>query len=149
MNKETKIKYELAKMYEYIIDIIDIIDICNRYNNDYETIANDSLSYNATLMLIIQLGERAIQIRNNDIHFYNECPMKLKDVVNMRNRVTHGYTRIRRNLYIDAIKNDIPFFKEYIEENVIQEVLEDPYCLYEEEYEDVLKRISKEHEMER
>ena len=31
----------------------------------------------------------------------------------------------------------------------IQEVLKDPYCLYEEEYEEVLKRISKEQEMER
>lgn len=67
----------------------------------------------------------------------------------MRNKVVHGYTGVNLDFFIDAIKNDVPFFKEYIEENVIQEVLKDPYCLYEEEYEEVLKRISKEQEMER
>ena len=32
MNEKTKIKYELAKMYEYVSDIDDI---CKRYNYDY------------------------------------------------------------------------------------------------------------------
>lgn len=145
MNKLTKNKYELSKMYEYVNEIISI---CDRYQNDYETMAEDSLSYNATLMLIVQLGERAIHIRENDITFFKECPMHLRDVINMRNRVTHGYSKVKKELYIDAIKNDIPFFKSYIEENVVQEVLDDPYCLYEEEYEDVLERLEKEEELE-
>ncbi len=145
MNKETKVKYELAKMYEYVRQIIDI---CERYDNDFEVMANDSLPYNATLMLIVQLGERAIHIRDNDFEFYNTCPLGLRDVINMRNRVTHGYTMIKKELYINALQNDLPFFKEYIEDNVIEDVLEDPYCLYEEEYEEVVERLENQRGFE-
>lgn len=146
MNDETKYKYELAKMYEFICRIDRI---CQRYNYDYLSVVSDELSYNAIAMCLVQLGERANHIKNTNIEKFKENPMNLQGVISMRNKVVHGYTGVNLDFFIDAIKNDVPFFKEYIEENVIQEVLKDPYCLYEEEYEEVLKRISKEQEMER
>lgn len=46
MNEKTKIKYELAKMYEYVSDIDDI---CKRYNYDYDVIKED------TMMLLVKI----------------------------------------------------------------------------------------------
>ncbi len=74
--------------------------------------------------------------------------MKLRDVVLMRNRVTHGYTSIDKELFVNALKNDIPFFKEYIEQNVIKDVLYDPYQLYEKEYDDVVSENIKSNNIE-
>lgn len=143
MNEKTKVKYELAKMYEYVNEILDI---CKRYDNDYDEIADDMLSYNAILMLIIQLGERSVHIRDTNFDFYESCPMKLKDVINMRNRITHGYTNINRKLFISAIKEDIPFFREYIEDEVHEEILDDPYVLYDIEYDDFIE--NRENQLE-
>lgn len=122
MNKKTKIKYELAKMYEYVNTITDI---CKRYDNNYVEIACDPLPYNACLMMIVQLGERGVHIRETNREFYETCPLQLRDVINMRNRVT-------------------------IEQEVDKEILEDPYILYEIEYDEFIedKELEQNNELE-
>lgn len=147
MNKKTKIKYELAKMYEYVNTITDI---CKRYDNNYVEIACDPLPYNACLMMIVQLGERGVHIRETNREFYETCPLQLRDVINMRNRVTHGYSQINTKMFIDALRDDMPFFKEYIEQEVDKEILEDPYILYEIEYDEFIedKELEQNNELE-
>lgn len=134
MNQKTKTKYELAKLYEYVTDIDNF---CQRYDYDFQKAAADKLSYNAVLMMIIQLGVRAVHIRDTDPEFFKECPLPLAATIRMRNKVTHGYTQINREMFLDVLKNDVPFFKSYIEKEVLPSVLSDSYILYDYEYEDL------------
>ncbi len=41
-----------------------------------------------------------------------------------------------------VLKEDIPCLRKYIEENINHEVLENPYVLYEMEYDDYIKEIN-------
>ena len=66
----------------------------------------------------------------------------------MRDRITHSYGNIDYSIIKDVLVNGIPELKDYLEKSVDSIVLQNPYILYEEEYEDVLKRIKKEHEKE-
>ncbi len=139
MNKKSNAMYELAKIHGYIIDIQDI---CDRFNNDYDLIISDRLPYNALLMLFVQIGECCIKIRDKSNEFYLESKMPLRQIISMRNHITHGYVDIDKDIFIDTIKVDIPRLKIDIENIVIDDVLENPTCLYKLEYDELEEEVN-------
>ena len=58
----------------------------------------------------------------------------------VRNIIIHGYSQVDKDIFKDIIKDDIPHLSKIIKEQVQQEVLDDPYQLYEIEYEDLISR---------
>ena len=49
---------------------------------------------------------------------------------------------VDKDIFKDIIKDDIPHLSKIIKEQVQQEVLDDPYQLYEIEYEDLIRRAN-------
>lgn len=106
----------LKKMDEIICELQDI---CERYNQDYFKIAKDQLPYNACLMLIVQLAEGCMQIKEENTAFYSICSSQVDNVIKLRNRAIHGYSEIHMNMFIDVLKDDIPALKKQIEKETM------------------------------
>lgn len=145
MNDNTKIIYNFARMYEYVKDINDLC-LDNQFNID--KILGNKYNKHAINMCLVQIGEHAKMIKSLDENLYYDKDLSLFQIKGMRDRITHSYGNIDYSIIKDVLVNGIPELKDYLEKSADSIVLQNPYILYEEEYEDVLKRIKKEHEKE-
>ena len=71
--------------------------------------------------------------KNNQ--YLNDVEFPYKSIIAVRNIITHGYSQVDKDIYKDIIKNDIPNMMKSIEKQVRKEILDNPYILYEMEYE--------------
>lgn len=136
MNEKTKVMYHLARSYEYLSDINEI---CLMYNYDLNKVTNSKISRHAVNMCLVQIGEHCAKIRDINKDFYNNSRLYLYKIKGMRDRITHSYGHIDYDIIEKVLKEDIPYLRKYIEENINNEVLENPYILYETEYDDYIK----------
>lgn len=139
MNVKTKIYYALARMYEYVKDIYAI---CEARDFDYENIIENMISKHAVNMCLVQIGERAKQIKDANESFYRNSDLMLPQIKGMRDRITHSYGDIDYKIIKSVLKNDIPTLKKAIEANVHPHILDNPYVLYDMEYDDYLASFS-------
>lgn len=107
---------DLKKMDEIICELQDI---CERYDQDYFEIAKDPLPYNACLMLIVQLAEGCMRMKEENTAFYFTCSSQVDNVIKLRNRAIHGYSEIHVKMFIDVLKDDIPVLKKQIEKETM------------------------------
>lgn len=133
MNDKTRIMYNLARMYEYAKDVIDI---CKQNEFDYESIVENTITKHATNMCIVQMGEHAARIRDVDMSIYRSSDLNLFQIKGMRDRITHAYGDIDYKIVKNVLKNDVPKIKKSIEQMVDPDIIENPYLLYEQEYDD-------------
>lgn len=136
MNDKTKIMYNLARMHEYTSDVIEI---CERYEFDYEHIIEDMVSKHAVNMCIVQLGEHASRIRDLDRNLYEDENLHLFQIKGMRDRIAHSYGDIDYKIVKQVLKEGIPQLQNSIEALVETEVIRNPYALFEQEYDDYIR----------
>ncbi len=142
MNKNTRIMYKFARMYEYVQDMMTI---CREYSFDYETMLSDKFNRYAVGMCILQLGEQAAQIRDIDQELYADPEYSLKNIKGMRDRIAHGYADIDFLIVKNVLKNEVPLLEAKIQNLIPKEILENPYILHEIEFDDY---INKDHNPE-
>lgn len=119
------IKLLLATMYEYICDIFNI---CNEDNNNYDKILSNKKNQLAITMCLVQIGELSNKIKEKDIDLYTKY--RFNEPKGMRDRIVHGYGKIDFNIIKETIVNDLPRLKHFIENNVENNYLKNPYLLY-------------------
>ena len=135
MNSKTRLMFNLAYIHNYINDILDM---CNELDNNYPVIFTDKKSQYAINMCFVQIGEHCAQIRDNNKSFYDNNELKLYQIKGMRDRIVHSYGRIDYDIIKESISKDIPVLKEKIENIVDKDILNNPYLLYETEYDDYI-----------
>lgn len=122
-----KVKINLARMYEFINDALEI---CDAEKNDYEKILSDKKNQLAITMCLSQIGEMANVIRKIDETIYKKY--NFNEPKGMRDRIVHGYGKIDFDIVKETLKNDLPRLKLLIENTVEKEILNDPYKYYDE-----------------
>ena len=140
MNEKTRTKFILTMIYGYIKDL-DLI--CSRMNYEYAKMLDDVVYTHAIKSCLAQIGEEVGKIGELDKDLYENSPIPFKQIRGLRNRIIHDYGSIDKETVNQILQSDIPNLKKYIEQNVIQDVLYDPYQLYEKEYDDVIKESQK------
>lgn len=135
MNSKTRLMFNLAYIHNYINDILDM---CNELDNNYPIIFTDKKSQYAINMCFVQIGEHCAQIRDNNKSFYDNNELKLYQIKGMRDRIVHSYGKIDYDIIKESISKDIPVLKGKIENIVDEDILDNPYLLYETEYDDYI-----------
>ena len=135
MNSKTRLMFNLAYIHNYINDILDM---CNELDNNYPVIFTDKKSQYAINMCFVQICEHCAQIRDNNKSFYDNNELKLYQIKGMRDRIVHSYGKIDYDIIKESISKDIPVLKGKIENIVDEDILDNPYLLYETEYDDYI-----------
>ena len=135
MNSKTRLIFNLAYIHNYINDILDM---CNELDNNYPVIFTDKKSQYAINMCFVQIGEHCAKIRDNNKSFYDNNELKLYQIKGMRDRIVHSYGKIDYDIIKESISKDIPVLKGKIENIVDEDILDNPYLLYETEYDDYI-----------
>ena len=137
MNAKTQIMFNLSRMYEYVTDI----DKLKQLNTQSP---NERLAYKHSLnMCILQIGEYTNRINNiqekDNLNIVDETYLPIKNIKGLRNRIAHSYDQLQLDIINQIVQEDIPQLKKYIEMTVNVKILQDPFQLYEKEYDDLLK----------
>ena len=140
MNQKTRVIFELSKMKEFVDDIENAV---YDNNNDLYELNQNTIARHGVNMCITQIGEIATRIREIDKDFYIESNLPFKSMVGVRNKIVHGYSNIDYDIVDDIIRNGIPELKQYLEENIHENILEDPYLLFDIEYDDYIKSMNE------
>lgn len=70
---------------------------------------NDQLKFNASLLLLLNIGEQSNKISTELRDKYKDFPFH--GIRGLRNRIAHNYTGIDFEMVFDIIKNDLPDIK--------------------------------------
>lgn len=141
MNNKTKEKYCMARMYEYVNDIVDMTK-----GKDIQEVLSSKTNRHAINMCLVQIGENANRLKSVNINLYNDKSIGLSSAKGMRDRIVHGYGNIDYDVVRYTVTESIPALKKYIEEHVYKEVLDNPYQLHEIEYESLEDEHNVKHE---
>ncbi|MDR6808572.1 uncharacterized protein with HEPN domain [Dyadobacter sp. BE34] len=80
------------------------------FNNALHFFQNDDqMHFNASLLLLINIGEQANRLSDNLRDKYKNVPFQ--QIRGLRNRVAHDYTGIDYEMVFDIIKTDLPPLK--------------------------------------
>lgn len=90
----------IGKIEVYTTDFTNAIDF---FQND------DQIQFNASLLLLINIGEQANRLSGSVRSKYNHVPFQ--EIRGLRNRVAHDYIGIDYEMVFDIIKTDIPALK--------------------------------------
>ena len=118
----------------YILSIIESIGKIGKYAMDYKDAedffdSNDQMPFNATLSLLINIGEASGKITQNIRKKYSEIPWKtMKD---FRNRVAHDYINLNVFMVFEIIKKELPKVKDQVEKLLIIELNNENFRLEE------------------
>lgn len=106
----------------YLLNIIEYIEKINLYSNNllnpeklYEE--NEQMNYNAILSLLTQIGESSTKISEET---KNEYTYPWKDVIGLRNRITHDYSGINIYIVFETIRNSLPSLKRKVIQIIIE-----------------------------
>ena len=97
-------------------------------------------------MCFVQVGELAVRMRDISISDGTD-KINVNQMIGMRNKIVHAYGDIDYKIVIDTLNDDFPKLNSYIERTVPNEILKNPYLLYDRDIEDFMCTSEKEHEM--
>lgn len=102
----------------YLLRILESIQKIHLYASPYDDVldfffANDQKDFNASLMLLINIGEQATRLSDSLKSDYPAIPWQL--VVDFRNRVAHDYAGLDTFKVFDIIKSRLTPLKGHIE----------------------------------
>ena len=80
--------------------------------------AEEQIRFNATLMLLTNIGEYCGRVSNQLKSEYST--VSWKQVKGLRNRIAHDYTGIDYEVVFDIVQHDLPILKSELE-NIIKE----------------------------
>lgn len=98
----------LRRMISYCDEISKTIQ---RFGNDFETFAKDSVYKNATALCLLQIGELTTLLTDEFKQTYTKIPWA--QIKALRNVVLHNYGKIDAESLWETITYDIPAFREY------------------------------------
>ena len=101
----------VSKDLLYLLRILEAIEKIMLYSKEYKTpdeffFTNDQKDYNASLLLMIQIGEQSSKISGELKQKFPD--IKWQEVKGFRNRVVHDYANIDNLMVFSIIKNDLP-----------------------------------------
>lgn len=70
---------------------------------------DDQIQFNASLLLLINIGEQANRLSEHLRNKYTNIPFQ--QIRGLRNQVAHDYTGIDYEMVFDIVKNDLPSLK--------------------------------------
>ncbi len=119
----------VSKDLLYLLRILEAIQKISSYSKEYKTaeeflFTNDQKDYNASLLLMIQIGEQSAKVSIDTKQKFPDIKWQL--IKGFRNRVVHEYVNIDNLIVFSIIKNDLPLLvlqisnciKEQIRNNV-------------------------------
>ena len=90
----------IGKIEVYTTNFTNALDF---FQND------DQIQFNASLLLLINIGEQSNRLSENLRSKYAKVPFQ--EIRGLRNRVAHDYTGIDYEMVFDIVKKDIPLLK--------------------------------------
>jgi uncharacterized protein with HEPN domain len=82
---------------------------------------DDQIQFNASLLLLINIGEQANRLSENLRNKYPNVPFR--QIRSLRNRVAHDYTGIDYEMVFDIIKVDLPSLKPNLTQLIQTEII--------------------------
>ena len=82
--------------------------------------ADDQIRFNATLMLLSNIGEYCGRVSNQLKNEYGE--ISWKQVKGLRNRIAHDYIGIDYEMVFDIVQRDLPILKTQLEKIIREEL---------------------------
>lgn len=129
----SKIIFNLSRIYHYAKDLQDVFHVETNSNINIDKSKKHGIN-----MCLVQMGEHSKRIRDiqkeNDISIIDNNALPVDRIKGLRDRIVHTYDDIDYKIIEDVIKNDIPIVINYIERIVDKELLDNPYCLLDEDY---------------
>lgn len=93
--------------------LLEIRRCCLRITSQCENIPDlpkelrDNLTFQESILFnLIQIGENVNRLSDDFIEERSDIPWR--DIVGMRNIITHGYGSVDIDAIADAVKNDVP-----------------------------------------
>ncbi len=101
----------------YLLRILEAIEKILLYSKAYETadeflFTNHQKDYNASLLLLMQIGEQASKISKATKAESTDINWQI--IKGFRNRVAHDYVNIDRLIVFSTIKNSLPVLAQQI-----------------------------------
>lgn len=101
----------IGKIEVYTVNFSTALDF---FQND------DQIHFNASLLLLINIGEQANRLSENLRNKYTNVPFQ--EIRGLRNRVAHDYTGIDYEMVFDIVKIDLPSLKPHIIQLIQKEI---------------------------
>lgn len=100
----------------YLKHILEAIESIDDYikNFDYDVFSNDKKTVDAVVRELEIIGEAANNLSDEFKNGHPEIPFR--DMIDMRNILTHEYFGVNTKIVWDTCKVDLPKLKEIIEE---------------------------------
>ncbi|MFI5221497.1 MAG: DUF86 domain-containing protein [Bacteroidia bacterium] len=101
----------------YLLIILESIGKIEKYSHGFNNSVlfyqhQDQLNFNATLLLLANIGEQTSKVSDQTKEKYPDVQwQKAKD---MRNRIVHDYTGIDFDITFEIVKKELPEFKNKI-----------------------------------
>ncbi len=100
----------------YILTMLEAIEKIFIYSNEFEDeetffIANKQLNFNATVNLLIAIGEENKKIDNG---LKTSTKINWKNISAMRDKVSHNYRGIDESMVWEIVKDYLPILKQLL-----------------------------------
>jgi uncharacterized protein with HEPN domain len=95
----------------YLLRILEAIEKILLYSKEYKTVdeflfTNHQKDYNASLLLMMQIGEQAAKVSKATKEKFPQ--IKWHTIKSFRNKVAHEYVNIDKLIVFSIIKKDLP-----------------------------------------
>ncbi|MGL4568186.1 MAG: HepT-like ribonuclease domain-containing protein [Fusobacteriaceae bacterium] len=109
----------------YVLSILESIGKLSVYTGNYSDPevffdADDQMPFNASLSLLINIGEASGKISDELKEKNRAIPWKI--MKDFRNRVAHDYVNLDIFIVFNIIKNELPKIKDFLEDIVLAEL---------------------------
>lgn len=103
---------------DYTPILLRILDSINNIESLLETTTEQSFTnelkdYNAICLELIQIGEKVNQLPERVYEAYPNIPWH--ELYGLRNRIVHGYDKVKKSIIWATIVEDIPTIKKELE----------------------------------
>lgn len=97
----------------YLLSMLESVEKIILYSKDIETVEsffeyNDQLSFNATLTLLMHIGETVGKLSDDLLE--NSLQIPWHNIRNLRHRIAHNYIALDVVIIFDIVKNNLPEF---------------------------------------
>jgi uncharacterized protein with HEPN domain len=97
----------------YLLRILEAVGKILFYTKDYVTDAflfsNHQKDYNASLLLLLHIGEQTAKVSSNTKQKFPEIDWKI--IKDFRNRVAHDYINVDKLIVFSVIKQQLPLLQ--------------------------------------
>ena len=109
----------------YLLRILEAIGKILLYSKEYNTaddfiFSNDQRDYNASLLLMMHIGEQAAKVSSDTKDKFLE--IQWQHIKGFRNRVAHDYINVHKLIVFSIIKTELPKLQNQISNCIKQQL---------------------------